>query len=61
MNPRIMVVDDEQNIRDIISEFLKEMGYAVTIAVDGLDALEKVAYEQYDLYIIDVYMPRLGG
>jgi CheY-like chemotaxis protein len=62
MNSRkIMVVDDEQNIRDIISEFLQEMGYTVTVAVDGLDALEKVAYEQFDLYIIDVYMPRMGG
>lgn len=62
MNPRkIMVVDDEQNIRDIICEFLQEMGYSVTVAVDGLDALEKVSYEQFDLYIIDVYMPRMGG
>ncbi|MDD4309899.1 MAG: response regulator [Candidatus Cloacimonetes bacterium] len=62
MNPRkIMVVDDEQNIRDIISEFLQEVGYEVTVAVDGLDALEKVAYEQFDLYLIDVYMPRMGG
>lgn len=56
-----MVVDDEQNIRDIISEFLQEMGYKVTVAVDGLDALDKVGFEQFDLYIIDVYMPRLGG
>ena len=62
MNSRkIMVVDDEQNIREIISEFLQEVGYSVTLAVDGLDALEKVAYEQFDLYIIDVYMPRMGG
>jgi CheY-like chemotaxis protein len=62
MNPKkIMVVDDEQNIREIISEFLEEMGYSVTVAVDGLDALEKVAYGQFDLYIIDVYMPRMGG
>ena len=61
MNKRIMVVDDEQNIRDIISEFLTEAGYAVTVAVDGVDALEKVAFEQSDLYIIDIYMPRLGG
>lgn len=61
MNQRIMVVDDEQNIRDIISEFLQEMGHKVTVAVDGLDALDKVAYEQFDLYIIDVYMPRMGG
>jgi len=61
LNQRIMVVDDEQNIRDIISEFLQEMGHKVTVAVDGLDALDKVAYEQFDLYIIDVYMPRMGG
>lgn len=62
MNSRkIMVVDDEQNIREIISEFLQEVGYSVTLAVDGMDALEKVAYEQFDLYIIDVYMPRMGG
>ena len=62
MNTRkIMVVDDEQNIRDIISEFLQEVGYEVTVAVDGLDALEKVAYQLFDLYLIDVFMPRMGG
>ena len=58
---KIMIVDDEQNIRDIISEFLSETGYSVAVAVDGVDALEKVQYEQYDLYIIDVYMPRMDG
>lgn len=58
---RILVVDDEQNIRDIISEFLGELDYEVSVAVDGLDALEKIQYEKYDLYIIDVYMPRMGG
>ena len=61
MPRKIMVVDDEQNIRDIISEFLSETGYTVSIAVDGIDALEKVQYEQFDLYIIDVYMPRMDG
>lgn len=62
MNPRkIMVVDDEQNIRELISEFLTELGYNVSMAVDGIDALEKIHFQQYDLYIIDVYMPRMGG
>ncbi len=61
MSRKIMVVDDEQNIRDIISEFLNEMGYSVTVAVDGVDALDKIQYEQYELYIIDVYMPRMNG
>ncbi len=62
MNSRkILVVDDEQNIRDIISEFLGDMGYEVSVAVDGVDALEKVEYTKYSLYIIDIYMPRMGG
>jgi len=62
MNSRkILVVDDEQNIRDIISEFLGDMGYDVSVAVDGVDALEKVEYGKYSLYIIDIYMPRMGG
>ncbi len=62
MNSRkILVVDDEQNIRDIISEFLGDLGYEVSVAVDGVDALEKVEYTKYSLYIIDIYMPRMGG
>jgi CheY-like chemotaxis protein len=58
---KILVVDDEQNIRDIISEFLGDLGYDVSVAVDGVDALEKVEYNKYSLYIIDIYMPRMGG
>ncbi len=58
---KILVVDDEQNIRDIFQTFLQEMGYFVCTAIDGLDALEKVAREKFDLYIVDIYMPRMGG
>ncbi|MCB5259980.1 MAG: response regulator [Candidatus Cloacimonetes bacterium] len=62
MNSRkILVVDDEQNIRDIISEFLSDLGYEVSVAVDGVDALGKVEYDKFSLYIIDIYMPRMGG
>jgi len=61
MTRKIMVVDDEQNIREIISEFLKQMGYSVTVAVDGVDALDKIQYDQFELYIVDVYMPRMNG
>lgn len=61
MPKRIMVADDEQNIRGIISELLKEAGHNVGVAVDGIDAWEKIQIEQYDLYIIDVFMPRLDG
>lgn len=58
---KILVVDDEQNIRDIFQTFLQDMGYTVQTAIDGIDALEKIAREKYDLYIVDIYMPRMGG
>lgn len=58
---RILVVDDEQNIRDIFQTFLRDMGYEVSTAIDGLDALDKIAVNTFDLYIVDIYMPRMGG
>ncbi|MFA5672272.1 MAG: response regulator, partial [Synergistaceae bacterium] len=58
---KILVVDDEQNIRDIFQAFLRDMGYRVSTAIDGLDALEKIAIDKFDLYIVDIYMPRMGG
>ena len=61
MSKRILFVDDEQSIRDIISEHLKQMGYTVVGAVDGQDALDMVEMELFDLYIIDIYMPRMDG
>jgi CheY-like chemotaxis protein len=61
MKHKILVVDDEQNIREIIKDLLQMRGYDVTIAVDGSDALDKMKYEEFALYILDVYMPRLNG
>lgn len=58
---KILVVDDEQNIRDIFQTFLQDMGYTVLTAIDGIDALEKISREKFDLYIVDIYMPRMGG
>lgn len=58
---KILVVDDEQNIREIFQAFLRDMGYKVSTAIDGLDALDKIAVEKFDLYIVDIYMPRMGG
>lgn len=61
MRKRILVADDEPNIREIISELLKEAGHNVFVAVDGMDAWEKMQMEPFDLYVIDVFMPRLEG
>jgi len=61
MASKILVVEDEQSFRDSIRSFLSEMGFEVKVAVDGVDALEKARFETFDLYIVDIYMPRMDG
>jgi response regulator RpfG family c-di-GMP phosphodiesterase len=60
-NPRILVVDDEKVIRDILSDFLKEEGYAVTTVEDGMAAMEELHRASYNLVISDLKMPKMGG
>ena len=60
-NPRILVVDDEKVIREILSDFLKEEGYAVTTVEDGNAAIEELHRSSYNLVISDLKMPKMGG
>lgn len=59
----ILLADDDNAIRDSLSAFLRDEGYSVLVASDGVDAVEKynVANAAIDLVIIDVVMPRLDG
>jgi DNA-binding response OmpR family regulator len=59
--PKIIVADDDSNIRELVSLFLRREGYQVTEAIDGVDALEKLEAVRADLAIIDVMMPRMDG
>lgn len=61
MNERILVVDDEEFMRDAIRLVLEREGYAVAVAVDGQEALEVVQERKPDLVITDITMPRMGG
>lgn len=61
MKPRILVVDDEQDIRELINFYLKKEGYQVFEASDGEEALDIVESEYIDLGIIDVMMPNMDG
>ncbi|NJM08976.1 response regulator [Candidatus Gracilibacteria bacterium] len=61
MSAKILVVDDESAIRDVLMRILQREGYTVVLATDGIDALEKVAIEQPDLVLLDVTMPRMDG
>jgi len=59
--PRILVVDDEKFIRDILADFLGMEGYVVRTAEDGADAAEELRRNRYDMVISDLKMPRMGG
>ena len=57
----ILIVDDEQNIREIIKKYALFDGYEVSEAADGMEAVEKCRSCTYDLVIMDVMMPELDG
>ncbi|MDR3304546.1 MAG: response regulator transcription factor [Clostridiales Family XIII bacterium] len=58
---KLLVVDDEQRIREVIREYAEFNGYEVTEAVDGMDAVKLCREEDFDIIIMDVMMPRLDG
>src|SRR5678809_1747790 len=59
--PRVLVVDDEKFIRDIIADFLGMEGYIVRTAEDGSSAVNELERARYDMVISDLKMPRMGG
>ena len=59
--PRVLIVDDEKFIRDILADFLGMEGYVVRTAEDGQAALSELGHAHYDLVISDLKMPRMGG
>jgi two-component system, OmpR family, response regulator len=58
---RILVVDDEPNIRDLLSAGLRFAGYEVSSAANGNDAIDKVIGTQPDLVLLDVMLPDISG
>lgn len=58
---RILVVDDEEKIREVIREYGEFEGYTVTEASDGMEAVNICKGQDFDLIVMDVMMPRLDG
>ncbi len=58
---RILVVDDEQAVRGSLERTLRFEGYEVTVAGDGVEALDRVERDRPDAVVLDVLMPRLDG
>ncbi len=61
MSYRILFVEDEEDLTVIVADTLREQGYDVSIASDGVEGLEKFEAEGADLVIADVMMPRMDG
>jgi len=58
---KILVVDDEPDVRDFLASCIEDAGFIVSTAVDGQDALEKIEAEMPDLITLDMLMPRKSG
>ena len=61
MPPRVLVVDDGTLIRLYYRETLEAAGFEVAEAINGIEALEKVLSERFDLVIVDINMPKMDG
>lgn len=57
----ILIVDDEEKIRDLISKYAKYEGHSTTEARDGMEAVLKCREQQFDVVIMDIMMPELDG
>ena len=58
---RLLIVDDEKNIREVVREYAQLNGYETDEAEDGLEAIELVKNNEYDCVILDIMMPKLDG
>ncbi len=61
MKKHVLVVDDSPTDRQLVTTLLQREGYSVTTAVDGEDALDKVAAERPPLIVLDIILPKMNG
>lgn len=61
MNERILIIDDELGIREMFKRLLKDSGYNLHFAKDGLEGIEMIKKDNFDLIISDLKMPKLDG
>lgn len=58
---RILLVEDDRTLLEVLSIALKTKGYVVNVAIDGLEAINKINENLPDLIILDVNLPKLSG
>ncbi len=57
----VLVIDDTESIRDLLSEFLKDHGFEVSGAADGQAGIDLLKQRRFDLFFVDLVMPGMGG
>lgn len=58
---KIFVVEDDFDIQELLQNFLQEAGYAITIANDGVEAIDIFSQAQFDLVLLDIMLPKIDG
>ena len=58
---RLLIIDDEANMRHMLFTVLEKAGYNVETAADGDEGLEMIQASQYDFILCDIKMPNMGG
>ncbi len=58
---RLLIIDDEANMRHMLSTVLKKADYQVETAADGAEGLEMIQHSPYDFILCDIKMPKMGG
>ena len=58
---RILVVEDDLDIQELLKNFLQEVGYEIVLAGDGVEACSAFLAEPFDLVLLDVMLPKMNG
>lgn len=61
LKKRLLIIDDEKNMRHMLSSLLEKSGYRVDTASDGYEGLQIIEQKKYDYIICDLKMPCMGG
>ena len=58
---KILIVEDDPSIQALLHDFIKEAGYSVVLAADGVEALSKYSQQDFDLVLLDIMLPKIDG
>lgn len=61
MNKTVLIIEDNENLRDLYGSALAELNIESHIAGDGVEVFKMIAQKEYDLYIVDIFLPTITG